>query len=317
MDKCTYCKSSPSNFKYKTIDVFGQHWEIHQCCNCHAFYLAPNPSPNQLAQAYADDYYGEQEEKFSFPLVEKILDYFRGGRARKLSKYIEANSAVLDIGCGNGQFLESLVKHGDYKLFGTELAGKSAERAKRIPQVNLRIGFLEEVVFDKESFDAITLFHVFEHLSEPELSLNIIHEILKPNGVLVMSFPNIDSWQSRIFKGKWLHLDPPRHLFFFEPKTFRGLMESQGFAFIDESYFSMEQNPFGMVQSILNLWNKKREVLFESMKGNHTYTQEYSSFNIILQKMFFILSFPIFIISDVIASLFKKSATVEFVFRKK
>jgi len=317
MDKCTFCKSSDSIFQYKTNDIFGQHWEIHQCCNCEARFLAPNPSPAQLAQAYDDDYYGEQEEKFSFPLVEKILDYFRGGRARKLSKYIETNSSVLDIGCGNGQFLESLAKHGNYQLFGTELEGRSAERAKRIPQINLSIGFLEDAGFKEESFHAITLFHVFEHLSEPKLSLNIIHDILKPEGILLLSFPNISSWQSKLFKGKWLHLDPPRHLFFFGPKAFVSLMENQGYKLVDESYISMEQNPFGMVQSILNLWNTKREVLFESMKGNDAYIQEYSSLNLLLQKLFFIMSFPLFIVGDMIASIFKRSATVEFVFKKK
>jgi len=94
-------------------------------------------------------------------------------------------------------------------------------------------------------------------------------------------------------------------------------MENQGYKLVDESYISMEQNPFGMVQSILNLWNTKREVLFESMKGNDAYIQEYSSLNLLLQKLFFIMSFPLFIVGDMIASIFKRSATVEFVFKKK
>ena len=81
--------------------------------------------------------------------------------------------------------------------------------------------FLEKNDFAPQSFDAVTLIHVFEHLPDPRQTLEIISEILKKDGILMMSFPNIDSFQSRIFKGKWLHIDPPRHLFFFSPKDFK------------------------------------------------------------------------------------------------
>ena len=131
-----------------------------------------------------------------------------------------------------------------------------------------------------------------------------------------MSFPNIDSFQSRIFKGKWLHLDPPRHLFFFKPKDFFAEMKKYGFNLINQNHYSVEYNPYGMQQSILNCITKKREVLYEYLKGNKDYVKNYSKLNLFLQSMFFKITFPIFVISDLFESFFRKGGVVQFVFRK-
>ena len=70
--------------------------------------------------------------------------------------------------------------------------------------------------FDEDFFDVVCMWHVFEHLAQPKETLSIIKKILKPDGYLMMSLPNIGSVQSRLSRGKWLHLDPPKHLFFLE-----------------------------------------------------------------------------------------------------
>ena len=108
-----------------------------------------------------------------------------------------------------------------HQIYGVEMPGGSADRAKKIEGLTLKLGHLRIHDFEPNTFDAITLHHVFEHLTEPKRYLEIICEILKPGGHLVISFPNIDSFQSRFFKGNWFHLDPPRHLFFFTPDDFK------------------------------------------------------------------------------------------------
>jgi 2-polyprenyl-3-methyl-5-hydroxy-6-metoxy-1,4-benzoquinol methylase len=313
--ECTYCKSDNSSFKYSTIDIFENKFNIHQCNECNAFFLAPNPIQEQLAEAYSESYYGEKEEKFE-GIFEKAMDFFRKKRAVLLTKKLSNGASVLDIGCGNGRFLSSLLNYGDFKLFGVELEGNSAKRAARIKEINLKVGTIEENDFPDSNFDAVTMFHVFEHLIEPKQTLEIISEILKKDGLFVVSFPNIVSWQSNFFKGKWLHLDPPRHLFFFSPKDFKNLMIKMGFELVHENYSSIEQNPYGMIQSILNLFCKKREVLFERLKGNNEYAKEYGKLNIFFQKIFFISLFPFFVISNFIIAMAKKGATVEFIFKK-
>jgi SAM-dependent methyltransferase len=209
-----------------------------------------------------------------------------------------------------------LDKKGNFKLYGTEMQGKAAERTPKSGKIKLKIGKLDANDFPHNSFDAITLFQVFEHLTEPKNTLDIVSKIIKPKGILIISFPNIDSFQSRIFKGKWIHLDPPRHLFFFKPNDFFAEMKKYGFNLINQGHYSMEYNPYGMQQSILNCIIKKRDVLYEYLKGNKDYIKDYSKLNLFLQSMFFKITFPIFVISDLFESYFRKGAVVQFVFRK-
>ncbi|MBI5592578.1 MAG: class I SAM-dependent methyltransferase [Deltaproteobacteria bacterium] len=230
-------------------------------------------------------------------------------------RYVKAPANVLDIGCGNGRFLQGLINK-NYSGYGIELPSKSAERASRIPGLNLKTGQLCEDDFGEHFFDAVTMWHVIEHLPEPRKTLQIIGKILKQGGYLMASLPNIDSFQSRLFRGRWLHLDPSRHLLFFGALDLAKIMQTFGFEIVTINYFSLEQNPFGMQQSILNCMLRKREVLFEVLKGNRSYAREYSSVSILLQKLFYITTFSLFALLSVIESCSKKGGTMEMVFRK-
>jgi len=312
---CRFCELSNTKAFYHTFDIFGNSFKIYKCSDCNVYFLGPHPSKSILDKAYDSSYYGEKDEKF-YHFFEKVIDYFRWRRAKRVSKFLVDGSKVLDIGCGNGRFLSSLSKLGKYELFGTEMDGNSANRAKRIAKINLKIGAITKDDFANDTFDVITMYHVFEHLTEPKETIEIIKKILKKDGVFVVSFPNITSLQSKLFKGKWFHLDPPRHLLFFDPNDFSKLLSSYNFKLVNLKYTSTEQNPYGMVQSILNMLNKKREILFEFLKRNSSYTKDISKFNLFAQFAFFIISFPFFILTDAVVSLFKKGATVEFIFQK-
>jgi len=316
MDKnnCGYCGAAVSSIKYHTESIYGDKFDIRICNVCQAYFLAPRPTEQMLKQAYDKTYYGEQDNKFGDGIVERTIDFFRKKRAKRLSSMLEPQSRVLDIGCGNGRFLNFLNTHRTFKIHGIEPGEGSARRAAQIEDLHLKKGFLSSDDFSPASLDAITMFHVFEHLTNPAEVLDIIGKILKPGGILIISFPNINSWQAKLFKGKWLHLDPPRHLFFFAPAEFIKLMKSKGFINTLTNYWSVEQNPFGAIQSILNLFSKKRELLFESLKGNTKYIIGTSPALIFAHKAFFVLSFPFFILCDIIACFFKAGATVEFTF---
>ena len=118
-DYCIFCKSNDSKLLYPVTDVFNDQYTLNQCENCHAIYLSPHPTEAQLDRAYDDTYYGEGTEKFN-PIVESVLDFFRSHRSSFLRKQLHTNARVLDIGCGNGRFLQYLGTKGNFELHGIE-----------------------------------------------------------------------------------------------------------------------------------------------------------------------------------------------------
>lgn len=316
LDVCPYCKTQGTGTsQYETRDLHGNGYLIKRCRVCRSYYLFPQPSAEQSSMAYADSYYGPGNNKF-LGLFETILDLFRRRRARLVARYIPPGGNILDIGCGNGRFLKYVSDLRRCHLYGTELPGRSADRASRIPEISLKVGELAPDDFPEGFFDVVTLFHVFEHLAEPAAMVLTIGRLLRDNGVCVMSFPNIGSFQARLFAGNWLHLDPPRHLFFVTPAEFVRKVSGLGFVVEGTSFFSLEQNPFGMIQSILNCLSTKRDLLLEMLKGNTDYTRHVPWPVMWAHVTFFVLSFPFFVLLDLVEAFLRKGATVQFVLRK-
>lgn len=315
MGQCICCSGESLEERYSFTDIFGDTHQLVQCENCHVFSLAVLPTTKQQQRAYDETYYGEGESKFH-PIVEAVIDWFRIRNAKKFARRLLPNAKVLDIGCGNGSFLVNLGKQGGFKLYGLEPEGKSGDRASQYAEINLHRGFLEEDTYQENFFDAIILTHVYEHLPNPKESLDILTQIAKKGACLQIEIPNINSWQAKLYKGFWFHLDPPRHLNMFPPVILKAELQQRGWSVVDERYFSPQFSPYGAQQSILNKVIRKRDLLYEHLKGNKSYTKGASSLSLVLQKLFHWLSYPLFVGLDLIASAFKKGATVKLVFSK-
>lgn len=314
MRNCIFCHSSnqevlfyikTSNFPYK----------FASCKACNAFGLIPIPSKKQLDKAYNTGYYGEGTAKFN-GLVEFIVDRFRSLRAIRAIRNIPARSSILDVGCGSGAFLNFLKRKYKFQLSGLEIEGEAALRAAdQNKGFTLYTGFLNVTDFENKKFNLITMYHVFEHLLMPKQDIEKIKEILVHRGKLVISMPNIDSWQARIFKDQWFHLDVPRHLIFFKPKDFKRMMKKEGFEIVKEHYMSWEQNPYGYIQSSLNVLSRQHNFLYEFLKTNNkkSYSKQ-ELFRVVRHFLFAGITLPFFLILDVLESFIKKSATIEYTF---
>lgn len=311
--KCVLCHSDNSSKCFLSNDFFENPFEIRKCLTCKTYFLHPLPNESLLDKYYNESYFGKSGSKFKNPVIEKAIDYFRKSRARKLSKSISDRAKVLDIGCGNGNFLNYLSEFGSYELHGIERNELAAQRALLHTNLKVQSRPLDAKSFPENYFDAVTMFHVFEHVSNPTEVLTIISKILKSGGVFRISVPNIQSFQALIFKGNWLHIDTPRHLFFLKPDDMIKTIESYGFKVIESSSFSIEQNPFGAIQSILNLVFKKKDLLFEFFKGNYYYKRK---IRLITDILFFVLWLPFFIFTDLVISPWKRGATIEYSFIK-
>src|SRR5207245_1005319 len=116
---------------------------------------------------------------------------------------------LLDVGCGSGDYLVRMRALG-WDVAGLEPDHAAASQARR-RDLAVEVGTAETADFPAESFDAITLSHVIEHLHDPHVALERCARWLKPHGVLWLATPDLDSAGQRRYGRDWLALDPPRH----------------------------------------------------------------------------------------------------------
>jgi SAM-dependent methyltransferase len=268
--RCPFCANPQTTTWCQTRDEGGEDYFVRMCQACGTAFLWPHPSEAALIRAYAGDYYGAGDTKFN-PSVERFRDFFSSSRARRLTRGLEAGSHILDVGCGDGRLLRSFQRVGRFDLHGIELPGRAAERAAGTPGIQIHLGTLAAANLPAASFDLITLVHVYEHLPEPRDTLDRLANLLRPGGRLFLSFPNITSWQTRVFKGDWFHLDPPRHLSLVPPRVVASHLASRGFLQLDEDHLGVEQNIYGWIQSTLNRCDHHRNFLYERLKRNRSY----------------------------------------------
>src|SRR3990167_977770 len=136
--RCPYCSGSGISPLYETADQAGNCYLLSKCSRCPSFFLCPPPSEETRRAAYSQTYYGTGHTKFP-GMIGYIFDYLRINRARKIARRLEPGVLVLDLGCGNGVFLQALIKKG-FKAVGVELPGAAAKRASQVRGLNLHIG---------------------------------------------------------------------------------------------------------------------------------------------------------------------------------
>ena len=121
---------------------------------------------------------------------------------------------LLDVGCGNGEFLQVMKRLG-WEVEGLEPDPIAVETARRMYGLKVECGDLSRFSDADESYDVVTLSHVLEHVPDPIEMLKRCWERVKSGGRLVVVTPNFESLGSRWFGASWFALEPPRHLYLF------------------------------------------------------------------------------------------------------
>ena len=254
--RCPVCKTDEATrlFQASDADTGARRFDVLRCSTCGLARTNPILAETELADYYAQDYYGTGERKFAPPL-EKLVQWTNQMRGRRLLSRLGPREAghtrrrILDIGCGRGGLLRTLSAL-DCDCYGLERAdftppGDAAG-------FTYKFGELLAQDFPEESFDLVVIWHVLEHLPDPAATLGQATGLLRPGGVLALAVPNFASRQARWFTVDWFHLDLPRHLWHFTANDLNGLCESLGLNRQHSSGLSLEQNPFGFIQSFMN-----------------------------------------------------------------
>ena len=247
----------------------GTRFHVRPCLACERGLLDPVPPAEGLLAAYDEAYYGRGARKFVEP-IQTGIGWFRRRRAKRALRFLDAADRprrALDIGCGDGEFLSVLQDLG-WECHGTELTEVTARRASAVAGLRIRAGALGADDYPPGQFDVVSLWHVLEHLPDPDRTLRDCARWLAQDGLLLVAVPNLDSWQARLFRGAWFHLDPPFHLHHFAPRSLERALSAAGFEVLETRHLSWQYNPYGVVQSLLNAVGFPRDELYEVLKGN-------------------------------------------------
>lgn len=243
---CPVCHETQASPLY---EIEGVTEQLVVCDGCGLGSLNPLPGPERIREFYPAEYYGSPTAKFE-PLVEYGVRLGARLRVRTLLSGLPRGSRVLDVGCGRGVMLRALLDLG-HEAHGVEITPEAAAGADSRAQVRIAPD-LADAEYETNSFDAVILWHVFEHLPHPQETLEELRRIIRPGGRLILAVPNFASWQARRTGPDWFHLDLPRHLYHFTPQTLTRMLRRYEFDCRGVRHFALLQNLFGCLQSWLN-----------------------------------------------------------------
>jgi SAM-dependent methyltransferase len=199
-------------------------------------------------------------------LARPLLVRFDAQRLDLLGRLAGPGARVLDAGAGQGRFVAAARRAG-YDVQGLEPSRRGIERGAA-RGVQLIPAGIEEAEIERGSLDAVSLWHVLEHLDRPATALARIADWLAPGGGLLLGVPNLDSWQAHLGAARWFHLDVPRHRTHFTVAGVTSLLGRAGFAPIAIHHRLLEHNPYGMWQTAVNLATRRPSYLYNLLKRN-------------------------------------------------
>lgn len=225
------CQAARTAFLLRKKFHDRSYW-LARCRECGQHFCHPTPSDAEISDFYSGDYHeqlrapGATEKEFGAKFTayrDWIVQFLRGGRS-------------LDIGAATG-LMPSLLKQSGFDAEGIEYNPASAKWGEQHYGVRIRIGDVRQYCHELGTFDLISMTDVLEHMQQPLEFLRTVCAHLKPGGFMLITFPDIQSIESRymrlwsrILRRDWIwyccHV--PLHVWEFTPTTARAMFDSAG-----------------------------------------------------------------------------------------
>jgi 2-polyprenyl-3-methyl-5-hydroxy-6-metoxy-1,4-benzoquinol methylase len=221
---CTICGKD-------TVFAFEKNaYKLYRCNACKHLFVFPTPSASEIEAVYKESYFHKSEGEGGLGYADYDTD--KAGLASTFDKYLvelekhAPGKRILDVGCATGFFLDRGRKAG-WKTYGVEISRFGAEESNRRGHETV-CGMLEDVPGESR-FDVITMWDVFEHMTDPESALKRAHALLAPGGLVAINTIDSSSVPAKILGKNWHLVVPPEHLQYYSRTSLKQIVENEGF----------------------------------------------------------------------------------------
>jgi 2-polyprenyl-3-methyl-5-hydroxy-6-metoxy-1,4-benzoquinol methylase len=218
---CAGCGSTERRLRLRC-----EGFRFWRCGRCGLVYQNPQPVFEDLRRRYGEGYFDyelENDRNFFNLMLLGMRDV--GFDALPPGRF--SSRTFLDVGCATGMLVEHMRDLG-WKARGVEICQESARYGIERRGVDIALGTLEENRFEDGSFSVVHFSHVIEHVPDPVGMLREVRRILTADGMALITTPNINGLQARLFGSRWRSAIAD-HLTLFTRRTLRRMLEATGF----------------------------------------------------------------------------------------
>lgn len=239
--KCAICGEGQSaeilykeNFDYANIneETFSArrlpekvHYRLLRCNGCGLVYSSPILDPGEIENLY-------KRSRLTYGAELENLKETYGHYLKKIMDVTPARGNILEIGCGNGFFLEKALELGFKKAFGVEPSKNAIEKADASLKANIVNDIFRPGMFEGDLFDVVCFFQTIDHIVDPNEFLRACRAVLKPGGIVFCISHNTKAFSTKIL-GESSPIFDIEHIYLFNTGTIREIFEKNGFKVID------------------------------------------------------------------------------------
>jgi 2-polyprenyl-3-methyl-5-hydroxy-6-metoxy-1,4-benzoquinol methylase len=232
---CPVCGSSDIHpiLTAKDHSVSGEEFVIWQCQSCTLRFTQDVPDENSIGSYYqSQDYISHSNTNKGLlnKLYQAVRKFTLGQKSGLVISHTTQKGRILDIGAGIGAFLNEMKQKG-WDIEGVEPDYGARQQARNLFAIDLKptpdLNHLPH-----GTYDAITLWHVLEHVEPLQDYVAQLKKLLTPNGRIFIAVPNYTSLDADLYGNRWAAYDVPRHLYHFTPRSIEVLVEKHGMKII-------------------------------------------------------------------------------------
>jgi 2-polyprenyl-3-methyl-5-hydroxy-6-metoxy-1,4-benzoquinol methylase len=222
---CPYCEAV-SFYLLSSLDVNRKSttdsFDYYKCSGCDLIFL--DPRPDDMGPFYKHIYTPIPKTLSQLRALAKTEEY----RMESILKYKQSGK-LLEIGPWIGIF-SCNAKDAGFDVTTIEMDPQCVDFLRNVVGVQAVQSSDPAAAMNAmgQNFDVIALWHSLEHLPNPWVVLEKAAERLAPGGILLIAVPNIESYDFSVLRAAWMHLDAPRHLFFYTARSLEKLCSANG-----------------------------------------------------------------------------------------